>query len=351
MGNAVDFVLPGDPNTLTGGYLYDRRIVEGLRLLGWSATVHSVDDSFPTPSAGAVKSARSVLNAIPTGRAVVVDGLALGGMAQLLEEQAGRLNLVGLVHHPLAMETGLDEDSAERLRVAERRALASVHRVIVTSPATAKILTAYGVGDGRIEVVSPGTTRVSRAKGGNKNLLNLLCVATLIPRKGHMTLLEALSQLTDRPWSLRCIGSPERSPSTARAVSAEVIRLGLEKRVSLQGEMDTTLLIQRYMEADVFVLASFMEGYAMVLSEALSFGLPIVSTTAGAIPDTVPSQAAVLVPPGDSKALQKALRDVMDDRDLRRRLAQASWRAGRKLPTWEQASRRFADALGHPFRV
>ena len=185
----------------------------------------------------------------------MVDGLALGGMAQLLEEQAGRLNLVGLVHHPLAMETGLDEDSAERLRVAERRALASVHRVIVTSPATAKILTAYGVGDGRIEVVSPGTTRVSRAKGGNKNLLNLLCVATLIPRKGHMTLLEALSQLTDRPWSLRCIGSPERSPSTARAVSAEVIRLGLEKRVSLQGEMDTTLLNQRYMEADVFVLA------------------------------------------------------------------------------------------------
>ena len=122
-------------------------------------------------------------------------------------------------------------------------------------------------------------------------------------------------------------------------------RLGFEKRVRLLGEMDTSSLVERYLETDVFVLASHMEGYGMVLSEALGFGLPIVSTTAGAIPDTVPPQAALLVPPGDSHALQLALRDVMDDPDRRRQLAQASWQAGGELPTWEQASRQFADVL------
>ena len=341
----MDFVLPGDPDTITGGYLYDRHIAEGLRVLGWRVEVHSVDQSFPTPSTAAVESARSVLNAIPTARVVVVDGLALGGMAELIEEQTERLHLVALIHHPLATETGLDEASVERLRTAETKALALMHQVIVTSVPTARMLAAYGVAGQPIAVVTPGTTRVSRARGSGKNVLNLLCVATLIPRKGHLVLLEALSGLADRPWVLTCIGSRERNPDTAAAISAEVTRLGFEKRVRLLGEMDTSSLVERYLETDVFVLASHMEGYGMVLSEALGFGLPIVSTTAGAIPDTVPPQAALLVPPGDSHALQLALRDVMDDPDRRRQLAQASWQAGGELPTWEQASRQFADVL------
>ena len=199
----MDFVLPGDPDTITGGYLYDRHIAEGLRVLGWRVEVHSVDQSFPTPSTAAVESARSVLNAIPTARV----GLALGGMAELIEEQTERLHLVALIHHPLATETGLDEASVERLRTAETKALALMHQVIVTSVPTARMLAAYGVAGQPIAVVTPGTTRVSRARGSGKNVLNLLCVATLIPRKGHLVLLEALSGLADRPWVLTCIGA------------------------------------------------------------------------------------------------------------------------------------------------
>ena len=345
MGKSVDFVLPGDPDTITGGYLYDRHIAQGLRDLGWSVEVHSVDRSFPTPSVEAVESARLVLNTIPTARVVVVDGLALGGMAALLEEHTDRLRLVALIHHPLATETGLDEASVERFKMTETKALTLMHQVIVTSVPTAKTLAAYGVSEQPIAVVTPGTTRVSRARGSGKNVLNLLCVATLIPRKGHLVLLEALSGLADRPWGLTCIGSRERNPDTAAAISTEVDRLGFKERVHLLGEVDTSSLVERYLEADVFVLASHMEGYGMVLSEALAFGLPIVSTTAGAIPDTVPPQASLLVPPGDSHALRLALRDVMDDPDRRRRLAQASWKAGGELPTWEQASRQFAAVL------
>jgi glycosyltransferase involved in cell wall biosynthesis len=83
----------------------------------------------------------------------------------------------------------------------------------------------------------------------------------------------------------------------------------------------------------------------MALAEALVHGLPIVSTTAGAIPDTVPAAAALLVPPGDGAALRSALALLIGDGALRRRLAEGSRAAGARLPGWEDAAARFAAVL------
>jgi glycosyltransferase involved in cell wall biosynthesis len=100
-----------------------------------------------------------------------------------------------------------------------------------------------------------------------------------------------------------------------------------------------------YGHADAFVLPSYFEGYGMALAEALAHGLPVVSTTAGAIPDTVPGNAGVLVPPGDALALRTALAALLDDPALRARLAAGARAARAALPTWPQAVARFAAVL------
>ena len=82
---ALDLIQPGDPSTLTGGYLYNRRLLEVLAARGWATTVHRLDTSFPTPTPAALEQARQVLAAIPAQRLVLVDGLALGGMPELIE--------------------------------------------------------------------------------------------------------------------------------------------------------------------------------------------------------------------------------------------------------------------------
>ena len=92
-----------------------------------------------------------------------------------------------------------------------------------------------------------------------------------------------------------------------------------------------------YDNADLFVLASRFEGYGMAYAEALSHGLPVIGTTAGAIPDTVPQAAGLLVTPGDAAALARALRRVIADAELRRRLSEAALAAARTLPTWQQS--------------
>jgi len=104
----IDFVVPGDIRTPTGGYIYDREIVAGLTERGWRIAVHSLDASFPAPTPAALRAARATFASLADGRVVVIDGLALPGLDRLLADEARRLALVALVHHPVALETGLD---------------------------------------------------------------------------------------------------------------------------------------------------------------------------------------------------------------------------------------------------
>jgi glycosyltransferase involved in cell wall biosynthesis len=342
---SLELLLPGDPATLTGGYEYDRRLAAGLRELGWEVTVHALDASFPAPDAAGLGHAREVLARIPDGRQVLIDGLALGAMPDLAIAEARRLRLVGLVHHPLAEETGLPPTRAEALRRSEARALAAVRRVIATSAATARALPDYGVVAERIVVVEPGTDPAPLARGSGGPEVELLCVASVVPRKGHALLIEALAGLASRDWRLTCAGSLDRSPDTVVALRGRIEGLGIADQVRLAGEVDRSALAACYDRADVAVLATYHEGYGMALAEALARGLPVVSTLAGAVRDTVPADTGLLVPVGDMAALRGALASMIGDAALRARLAAGARRARERLPTWPASCARLARAL------
>ena len=122
-------------------------------------------------------------------------------------------------------------------------------------------------------------------------------------------------------------------------------RRRLEARITLCGEQPPDAIETAYQRADVFVLPSYYEGYGMALSEALAHGLPIVSTTAGAIPDTVPSTAGLLVPAGDVPAFALALRQIISQPGLRATLTSEARRARDHLPRWSHAAASFAAEL------
>src|SRR5215467_13261550 len=130
-------VVPGRLDTPTGGYVYDRRMVDGLRGLGWHVEVCSLDGDFPSPTEGARAAAASALASIPRGLTVLVDGLAGGAIPAVMEREATRLRLVSLVHHPLADETGISHEDRAAFTDSERRSVAASRRVVVTSRATA----------------------------------------------------------------------------------------------------------------------------------------------------------------------------------------------------------------------
>jgi glycosyltransferase involved in cell wall biosynthesis len=165
------------------------------------------------------------------------------------------------------------------------------------------------------------------------------------PRKGHDVLVAALAGLGDLPWRLTIAGSLARAPEQVARLRAAIERTGLAGRVELLGEIDDAALAALYASADVFVMPSLYEGYGMALAEALACGLPIATTTGGAAAETVPDDAALKVPPADAAALGAALRRLVVDPTLRSTLAQAAWRAGQELPSWDDAARIVAGVL------
>ena len=327
----IAFVVPGRLDQLTGGYLFDRYIVEGLRARGRAVRVITL-------SARDTNKNSAALASLADGAGTVVDGLALANFAEPIAVQPRRLRLIALVHGPLALETNLPPAAAKRAAAREAELLSMVCGVLCPSRKTATAVERYGIARERIAVVPPGTAKPAYPRGARRARVRaLLCVANLVPRKGHELLVEALARIRDLDWSLTCVGSLERDPATARAVHRRIRTVGLGRRITLAGEIPPRLVAQAYRAADAFVLPSFHEGYGMVYAEAMAHGLPVIATTAGAIPETVPPHAGLLVPPGDPAALARALRRVIAQPALAAQLATGSRTAGARLPDWPQA--------------
>jgi glycosyltransferase involved in cell wall biosynthesis len=342
----VAFAVPGDLATATGGYGYDRRIIAELQALGWHVDVLSLGDGFPRPSAEQRDLALSRLEALPDRVPVLIDGLALGALPEEVEKVARRAPLVALVHHPLALETGLSPGESGKLFESERAALAVARLVIATSQSTGRRLSEdYNVPPERITIAPPGTDRVPPAKGSSDGTLRLLAVGAVVPRKGFDVLIAALAGITDLPWRLTIAGDLTRDESTAARLRADIAHRKLAGRVDLLGAVSQEELAVLYSSTDIFVLASHFEGYGMAYAEAMAHGLPIIGTTGGATVDTVPPNAGVLVDPGNVTALTRALRIVIANEKERRWLAAGALAASADLPTWQSTARIVAAAL------
>jgi glycosyltransferase involved in cell wall biosynthesis len=121
--------------------------------------------------------------------------------------------------------------------------------------------------------------------------------------------------------------------------------LGLSDRVHFTGAVDEVRLVDYYHHADVFVLPTRLEGYGMVLTEALARGLPIISTAIGPIPTIVPPEAGILVAPDDPAALQRALTEVLDDPTVLGHLSAGARVLRGRLSSWDEAATEFGRAL------
>jgi hypothetical protein len=344
--NRVVFAVPGDLATPTGGYGYDRRIIAELQKLGWQVDVVLLGDGFPRPTWETKAAAKKQLGETPKGCPIVIDGLAFGVLDEAARELQSRNPLLALVHHPLALETGLAPEQARELKRSERDALAAAQWVVVTSPSTAGILVdSYDVDAERITVARPGTDRVAPGTGSTDGVMRLISIGAIVPRKGFDVLVAALADTADLPWHLTIAGDRTRDPAAAAELDAEISRHGLESRIDVLGALPADRIEALYAGADIFVLASRFEGYGMAFAEAMAHGLPVIGTTGGAVPDTVPPGAGVLVEPDDVKALSRALRMLIANPAERRWLASGARAAAQELPSWRDSAKLFAKAI------
>jgi len=347
----LTMIVPGDPDQPTGGYRYDARVAAELRDLGIHVEVIGLAGRFPEADEEARAALDLALGGLPDGHVVVIDGLALGGLPDVAQRHARRLSLVALVHHPLADETGLAPERRRHLLGTEAEALAACDRIVTTSDFTARRLAELGLvppgrSSGRVHVAPPGVDPAAARDRRDSTIQRLLCVGSLVPRKGQDLLVGALADLGKRPWRLELVGDPDRNPEFAARLRAKIDRQNLAERITIHGVQDARALDATYRNADLLVVPSHYEGYGMVVTEALARALPMIATTGGALADTVPPSAALQVAPGDTDALADALRRWLDDPGLRAEKRAGAETARRSLAGWTETARCFADALG-----
>jgi glycosyltransferase involved in cell wall biosynthesis len=341
----VHFLIPGDYQTLTGGNIYNRNIIKGLKDRGYEIILNELEDDFPFPNEKTLARCRAVLNNIPQGEPIVIDSLALGSLLPVLMDFYGKYPIISLIHIPFAFNEDIAATQRDILAQQEKNVLTMSSAIVVTSNYTAKIISGWLKFPPSIYVVPPGVEFERRKFYWPPYPQRLICVSNYMPNKGQYILLKALTSLKKLNWKLTCYGNKNFNPRYVDSLLSVVDKYGLGDRVLINNSVSGKELENAYLDSDICVLPSYFETYGMVLSEALAHGIPVIASTGGGIRDTVPISMGLFFKPGDISELQSVIRSILTDSWLYQRLSSETALYYKKAITWKDSVNKFDEII------
>ncbi|WP_437686207.1 glycosyltransferase family 4 protein [Sorangium sp. So ce176] len=332
----VAWIVYGALDQTTGGYIYDRLVVERLRAWGDVVEVVSLDPAPRSRALAGIALARRLARIDPA--VVVGDELCFPELGPAFAALPRRIGRALLVHHLSAWELPPGPRRAA-LALQESAVLRLSDARLATSATTAaRLRREHGVD--RVDVAPPGADRLPllpRApRGGGP--LRITFVGSFIPRKGLLELLAAFERVGSPRATLALVGDAARDPAhgeqVRRAIAASAF---LRARVVVPGVLGDGALAAELAATDALILPSRLEGYGMVLTEAVRAGVPVLAARAGAIAEVVQDGAEALLW-DDGEGLARALSRFLDDAALRSSMSRAAAVRSAALPTWDGAA-------------
>ncbi len=311
--------------------------------------------AFPEPLTFSLR-IRRLLAARANDFDVVHDNQCLGwGIPALY--RAG-LPIVASVHHAVVIDRDLElaRETRLRRRLSLRRwyhfhhmqdsVVRRMQRVITVSDQSRRdIVERMGVDPARVRVIPiavDGTVFAPRPSTARIPGRIFAVASADVTLKGVVPLLEAVAALRDRRHvDLVVLGEARPNGAAAKTMA----RLGLAGTVQFVRGIDEAEVARHYAQAQVAVVPSLYEGFSIPALQAMASGVPLVATTAGALPEVAgrDGETALLVPPGDAAALARAIGALLDDEALRTRLSEAALRRSRERFSWSATARATAD--------
>ena len=341
----VGLVIYGSLDTLSGGYLYDRKLVDRLRSHGdqveiislpWQRyALHLAHNFWPELRRKLAGLEVDVLlqDELNHPSLFLVNGW--------LRRRAG-YRLVSIVHHLRS-----SEQHARILlplyRMIERRYLRSVDGFIFNSHTTRQEVERL-IGEEKPALVATpggdaGESLENTAHSQFGNSLQILFVGNIIPRKGLHTLLRALEGLDSQDWRLQVVGRMDADPGYFRLIQKMAGREGLKERVVFRGALNGQELAQVWASSHVLCVPSSYEGFGIVYLEAMRNGVVPIGSTQGAAGEIITDGVdGYLVDPHDSIPLGKVLTRLAGDRQVVREIQEKAQAAYQRFPTWAQTT-------------
>ncbi|MFM8321764.1 MAG: glycosyltransferase family 4 protein [Chloroflexota bacterium] len=367
----MGLLIYGSLETVSGGYLYDRMLVQALRDAGDAVELISLPQRSYERCLGDNLSP-ALYRRLAQARLDVLlqDELNHPSLAWINArvKQAAGYPLVSIVHHLRSSEQRPSWQN-RLYRAIERRYLRSVDAYVFNSQATRQAVEAAAGGLGRRPwaVAYPAGDRLAPLNGqaalarrvqrlqDAARPLELVFLGNLIRRKGLHTLLEALERLPQGGWRLAVIGGLEVEASYAAQMQRQAQRSPqLRGQVRFLGRLDDAAVKAELERADLLVVPSSYEGFGIVYLEGMAYGMPVIASNAGAAGEIItPGVNGLLVEPEDAAGLDAGLAALLGDRPRLERLSQGALQRYRMHPTWAdsgQQIRAFLARLADPGR-
>lgn len=354
----IGFVIYGSLHTLSGGYLYDRKLVEYLRAQGDTVEIislpwrnyaeHLIDNlHFRLPGTGISAKQPPIY---PELDLLIQDEL---NHPSLIAANTGDhpYPIISLVHHLRCSEPRPRWKNAI-YRMIEKKYLQSVDGFIFNSQTTHRVVNGLIGNRKPYNIAYPPTDRFGEAISEKEimnrpktNPLRILFIGNVIERKGLHTLLEAIRHRRSA-IRLDVIGSLDAEPQYTKRVRQYVAANELSSLVLFHGPLDREPLIEKLRRAHVLVVPSSYEGYGMVYLEGMCFGLPAIGTTAGAAGEIITDGIdGFLISPGDVDLLANRLKLLKEKRDVLIRMSLAARERYIRQPKWEQTASQIREFL------
>jgi len=380
----IGLLLYNSLDTISGGYLYDRKLVEHLRQCGdeveiisipWWNYARHLTDNFSSKLIARLQTSRFDV--------LLQDELNHPSLFLINQRLRGRYPLISIVHHLRSSELRPAWQNVFYQWV-ERRYLRSVDGFVFNSettrraaksligPVTMKYperrvtvllrrtkskdagsaegaagryfgsVVAYPAGDRFHLALTPDDIR-ARA---HQSPFRILFVGNVIPRKGLHTLVAATARLKTEEWRLEIVGELRTEAGYANRIREQIEGEGLRGNVFLRGALTEAELAETFARSHVLAVPSSYEGFGIVYLEGMGFGLPAIATGAGGAGEIITDgEDGFLIAPGDVEALADHLRRLMNDRERLMEMSLAAQRRFAIRPTWEESTERIRNFL------
>ena len=335
----IYLLFTGDYYSISGGYIYNRKLVENLKPLGIEVKLVQISEKHVPDSPGSTENLELILSKIPTGSILLIDSLAFGSNHTLWKKYYHSQTLVPLIHLPLFLN--IDFSSDFMIKEKELEALSFARHVIVTSSFTKLAFEKEGVPVNKISVINPGVEVLTKKQQYPLIPEQLLCVSNINRSKNQILLLKVLTRLKHFDWILHLVGSIRTDPDYFNTILSFVSVNELDNRVVIHDELSGDKLFEMYSQSDLFLFSSTFETYGIVIAEALNSGVPVFAYDSEGVRQSFGDHPVHFF--NDEKSLYELLLKVMKDRDFYSSLTRNILNNENQFPTWEKVANSFID--------
>jgi glycosyltransferase involved in cell wall biosynthesis len=337
----VFFVYPGDINAKTGGYIYEKNILEYAKLNNINIKTIVLSQNYPFPSKADINYFLNILDKISPNSKIIIDGLALEGMYSIFNKLL-TYDIIALIHHPLYLE--FNGKISKNFLKLEKENFNKINKFIVTSKNTKSLLIEkFKIKNYKIFVVEPGIERLKKYNFKKNNKIHFLTCGSIINRKNYLFLLKVLKNFDN--IILDIVGDTTRDVSYFNNLKNFVINNSMEKKIIFHGLVSEKKLAKLYSKSDCYISVSKYEGFGMSLANALIIKKPIVTYFTKTILNTLGKKGVVYFQKFDVIELRNIIRSKILNKNNFKKLNIDINRNKRYLLTPQESAKKFINLI------